>query len=213
MTDEVAAADDVEEVDAADEVEAGDDPGRPRRSAALVLAISLAVVFAVLAAVAGVIAAGGSDGDPQAEDVREAAGAFATAFVTYDHTDPDAHRDQVLGLATGSFAGEYEDAFDQGLRQLITESEAVSEGFVKDVYVSEVDEAQAQAIVVVDIQHDGAGGPRTLYDVYFRLTFVQVDGAWKVDEVTDLNFDAGTTGETGTATTTTAPGSSSTSVP
>lgn len=179
----------------------------PRRSAALVLAVTLAALFGIAAAVFGVLAAQGGGTDGRLEDVRRRAGEFGEALVTYDYRDPDAHRSAVLALSTGSFRQEYEDAFDQGLAQIITDVEATSTGFVKDVYVSELDDEQAQAIVVVDIEHSGSGGPRTLYDVYFRLTFVAVDGSWKVDQVTDLNFDAGS------STPTTAPASATTSIP
>lgn len=178
------------------------------RSAALILATTLAVVFGVAAAVLGVLAADRDGTDPRLEEVRRTAGRFAEALVTYDYRDPDAHRAAVLALSTGSFRDEYEDAFDDGLALVIDEVQATSTGFVKDIYVSELDEERAQAIVVVDIDHDGTGGPRTLLDVYFRVTFVEVDGAWKVDQVTDLNFDAGATPAS-----TTVPGSSTTSVP
>jgi len=160
-----------------------------------VLAVSLAVVFAVLATVLAVLLVDrGDDEGAEAADVRRAAGQFAEALVTYDHRDPEAHRDAVLGLATGSFRDEYEDAFEQGLAQIISEVEAVSRGFVKDVFVSEIDEERASAVVVVDVEHDGAAGPRTLYDIYFRLTFVEAGGEWKVDQVIDLNFGAGPAG-------------------
>lgn len=186
-----------------------------RRSAALVLATSLAVVFAIAAVVLAVISAGGGERDDRLEDVRRTAGQFGEALVTYDHEDPEAHRSAVLALSTGAFRQEYEDAFDQGLSQIITEVEATSAGFVKDVYVSELDAEQAQAIVVVDIEHSGSGGPQTLYDVYFRLTFVEVDSAWKVDQVTDLNFDAGVAPPDGsdTTTSTVVPPSTAPSVP
>lgn len=176
-------------------------PPEPARRA-LVVAVSLAVVFAVAAAVLAVLLARGSE-DDEAEALRTTAGRFGEALVTYDYHDPEAHRDEVLGFATGSFREEYEDAFDQGLGKIITEVEAVSTGFVKDVYLSEVDDDQAQAIVVVDIEHEGTGGANTLYDVYFRLTLVKVDGSWKVDQVTDLNFDGGGSSAGAGATTTT----------
>jgi hypothetical protein len=163
-------------------------PDRPRT--ALVLSVTLAVVFAVLAGVLAVLLAN-DGGDDEVEDLRETAGRFGEALVTYDYRDPEAHRDTVLGLATGSFREEYQDAFDQGLGEVITQVEAVSIGHVKDIYLSAIDAEQAQAIVVVDIEHEGTGGRNDLYDVYFRLTMVEVGGEWKVDQVTDLNFDAG----------------------
>lgn len=161
-------------------------PGRP----ALVLAWSLAAALAILAVVLGLLLVGDDASDGAAGDLRQTAGQFGEALVTYDYRDPDAHRDAVLSFSTGSFREEYEDAFDQGLSQIITEVEAVSTGFVKEVYLSEIDDGQASAVVVVDIEHDGTAGPRTIYDVYFRLTMVRIDDEWRVDQVTDLSFGA-----------------------
>lgn len=169
-----------------------------RRSTVLVLAVSLAVLFGIVAAVLGVVAVsnGGGDGTPLAS-LRRAAGTAAEAFFTYDYENPEAHKERMLELSTGSFRSEYEDAFDEGLGELITRVKATSEGFVKDVYVSEIDEERAQAVVVSDVTRNGVGGPRTVADVYILLSFVRVDGEWRVDDLTDLNFDevgAGTGG-------------------
>ena len=192
-------------------------PTAPRRDAVFVVAVSLAVVFGLAALVLSLLTVTDAfgDGDERLESAREAAGRFGEALVTYDFRDPEAHREAVLALSTGSFRQEYEDAFDQGLAQIITEVEATSTGFVKDIYVSELGEDDAQAIVVVDIEHTGAGGPRTLFDVYFRLTFIEVDGEWKVDQVTDLNFDTGSapTDPDGGTTSTTVPDAATTSIP
>lgn len=179
-----------------------------RRARGLVVAVSLAVLFAVVAAVLAVLLAGDDD-DGRLEDLRATAGRFGEALVTYDYHDPAAHRDAVLGFATGSFREDYEAAFDRGLGQIITEVKATSRGYVKDIYLSAVDEERAQAIVVVDIEHEGTSGPNTLYDVYFRLTLVDIGGQWKVDQVTDLNFDSGgaspVTTDTDASTTTSVP--------
>ena len=185
-----------------------DDTGTGRRSPAFILVTSLAVALAVGVAVLLVLLAGDDEGSDRLDAVREAAGTFGEALVTYDYHDPEAHRDAVLALSTGSFSEEYEDAFDAGLSEVITEVEAVSTGVAKDIYVSELGDADAQAIVVLDVDVDGVAGPRTQRDLYVRLTFVEVDGKWKVDQVTDLNFDPGA----GTSTTGTAPESTTTSI-
>lgn len=173
------------------------------RSPVLVLAISLAVVFAIAAMALGILAARDGGDDGRVASLRRAAGEVGQALLTYDYNDPEAHKERVLALATGSFRSEYGDAFDHGLGELITKVQAKSEGFVKDVYVSEIDDERAEAIVVSDVTRDGAGGERTLYDIYILLTFVDVDGTWKVDQVTDLNF--ATEGADPGATTTSAP--------
>jgi Mce-associated membrane protein len=189
-----------------------DEPSAERagggRSAALILVTSLAVALAVSVAVLAVLLAGDDDGPDRVDEVRRAAGTFGEALLTYDHRDPEAHRDQVLSLSTGSFREEYEDAFDEGLGPVISGAEAVSRGVAKDVYVSELGEADAQAIVVLDVDVTGIAGPRTLRDFYVRLTFVEVQGEWKVDQVTDLNFDPGAA----STPTTGAPDSTTTSI-
>lgn len=189
--------------------------GRRPGRAGLVLAWTAVALLGVLALVLGVLLVNAEGSDDAEADLRRTAGQFGEALVTYDHRDPDAHRDTVLGYATGSFREEYEDAFDQGLSQIITEVEAVSSGFVKDVYLTEVDRGQASAVVVVDIEHDGTAGPRTIYDIYFRLTMVLVEDEWKVDQVTDLSFGSGPAAGPDAApdVTTDTTGSTTTSVP
>ena len=186
-------------------------PAVPGRSPALVLAISLAVVFAIAAAVLGVVASrSGDDESGRVKDLRKTAGEVGEALLTYDYKDPKAHEERLLALATGSFRSEYQDFLDQGgLTDLIKNLKAEAQGFVKDVYVSQVDEERAEVIVRLDVTRNGTGGPRTLYDIYELLSFVRVDGRWKVDQVTDLNF--ATSGLDGTSTGSTT--STSTPVP
>lgn len=180
--------------------------GTPRSGrGALVAAVVAAVAFAAAAAVLGILVASEDD---RAEDLRRAAGEFAEVLVTYDHADPDAHRRSIVERATASFAAEYGSAFDEGLGQLITELQASSQGLVKDVYVTEVQRGQALAIAVLDVETDGTTGPRRLFDVYVRLTMIELDGDWLVDDVTDLSFGGGPgplPDVTGTTTPTTAP--------
>jgi len=190
---------------------ASDEPGPTpprRRSPGLLAAIVAAVVFGLIAAVLAVLLA--QDDDPSAT-VRATAGAFGEILVTYDHQDPEAHRAAVVERSTASFASEYEAAFEQGLGQLIVDLEASSQGFLKDVYVTEVDRGQALAIVVLDVESDGTAGPRRLFDVYVRLTMIEVDGEWLVDDVTDLSFGGEAGGGGGVTSDTTT--STSTSVP
>ena len=199
------------EVDGEDVEGSEVDGAEGHRSPALVLAVTLAVVLGVVAVVLGLLLASDDDGDSRVASLRRAAGTVGEALLTYDYEDPEAHRDAVLALATGSFRSEYEDAFEQGLGELITEVQATSEGFVKEVYLSEIDEERAEAIVVTDVTRDGPGGPRTLFDIYVLLTFVEVDGEWKVDQVTDLNFE--TEGATGGSAADGAGSTTSSSVP
>lgn len=190
---------------------------RPARGTGFVLAVSLAVLFAVAACVLAVLLAASGDDDGELDDLRETAGRFGETLVSYSFTDPEAHRDAIVAMSTPAFQDEYERAFQQGLSDLITEMEAESRGYVRDVYLSSVESNQAQAIVVVDVENDGKAGTNRLFDVYFRLTMIQADGEWLIDDVTDLNFATGGSSPGG-STTTTAPDpdpteTTSTSVP
>ncbi len=184
--------------------EPGQEPPATGR-AALVLAISIAVILAIASVSLGVVAAHRSNGQSNENALRKAASEVGTALLSYDYHNPDAHKTAVLALATGSFRTQYQDAFDQGLRQLITKVKAVSVGTVKDIYVSQIDSNGAQAIVVADVTTKGVSGTHSLADVYILLTFVHVNGDWKVDDVTDLNFSQAdqALGSTGASTTTT----------
>jgi hypothetical protein len=194
--------------DAAEEERAPAGAG-PTRPPALVLAVSLAVLFGVLAAVFAILAVSGDDGEGgRVGDLRRTAGEMAEAFFTWDYQDLDAHRDRVLALATGSFRSSYDEEFDGSLRELITTTESTSQAFVNDVYVSEIDEERAEAVVVVDLEQTGTGGPRTTPDIYLLITFVEVDGDWKVDDVTDpfpIRSAPDGAGGPGSSSTTTAP--------
>ena len=179
----------VEDAESADHDEA-DVALAARGSPGYVLAVVLCVVFGLAAIVLAVVAAGAGDdgesGDRQA--VRRVAGQFGEALLTYDHRDLAGHRERVLVTATTSFADEYEEAFSESLSALIEETKASSTATVKDIFLSELDEGTAEAILVADLRLTGAGGPRTVSDVYFKLELVRIDGEWKVDDVVSPNF-------------------------
>lgn len=179
------------------------------------LAAGLAVLFAVVVAVLTVVLVTQDKDEDDLDELRQAAGRFGEVLVTYDYHDPEAHKDAVLELASGSFRQDYEDAFDQGLGQIITQVQAVSRGTVNDVFLSSVDGGQAQAVVSLDVEVSGTSGQRTLLDQYVLLTLIRLEDGWKVDQVTDLSFPttgSGTPPAT-TETTTTTAASSTTSVP
>lgn len=217
MTDDATDATD----QAAEDEATGDEPGpteapdpAPARPPALVLAISLAVVFGLAAAVLGVVAAAsrGDGGEPKGlADLRRAAGVAAEAFLTYDYQHLDEHEARLLRLSTGSFRRDYDESFEEGLGAFIVEVQASSRGFVKDVYVSTIEESRAEAIIRSDITVTGVRGDRVIPDIYMLLSFVRVDGRWLVDGVSDLKLDVvppgagGSADGEGTTTSTSAP--------
>ena len=161
----------------------------PRRSRLLLVAcIGLFVLSLVLGILSAVLGSRLDDEVTRRDDVEEVAGRFATALLTYDHAKLDETRDAVLALSTGKFRKEYEQAFAGGLEVLITETKATSEGTVTDVYVSDVEEDTASAIVVANVRVSGTAGDRRTAASYIQLELVRVSGAWRVDGVTNLNF-------------------------
>jgi hypothetical protein len=124
------------------------------------------------------------------DDVQAVAARMATALLTYDYRDLDASKERVLADATGRFKKEYEQAFTTSLAVLIKETKAQSKATVTDLFVSDVAEGAAGALVVVSSERKGVGGSVPAATSYIQLDLVKVNGAWKVDNVTNLNFTA-----------------------
>ena len=176
------------------------DPGGPspasRRARGLLIAcIALFVLSVGLGILTAVLASKLDREVATRDDVEETAGRFATALLTYHHEDLERSKQAVLDLSTGKFRREYEQAFNGGLDVLITETKATSEGTVTDVFVSDVEEDTATAIVVADVRVTGTAGERRGASSYIQLELVRVAGRWRVDGVTNLNF-----GQNGTPT-------------
>ena len=224
MTAPAEPTDSVDEpVDDAAEIEVVDDDAAdtPEPAAAARtpsrLPIALAVIFGLLAvvlfAVAGQLknqrddardAESGITGDRA--EVAAVSGQFGEAILSYDYTDIEGSQQRVLDLSTGQFQREYETGFE-GFAELIEKTEARSVATVTGVFVGDVAEGRAEAIAVVDAEVTGTGGSRQVADSYIRLDLVEVQGAWKVDGVTSLNFTASTSDAAvpGASTTTTTP--------
>lgn len=162
-------------------------PGRqvpPLLWAALALLGVLALTTSLLAADAT------ADRNRERRDrqaVEEVAGRLATALSTYDYRDFEATKRRVLMLSTGAFASEYERAVG-ALSSLIDQTKATSEATAVDVFVGDLGEGKASAIVVLEIRASGVGGPRVSVDNYVDLSLVRVDGEWRVDGVRNLNL-------------------------
>lgn len=162
-------------------------PGRRPRG----LVIACAALFAlsvVLGILTAVLASKLDREVATRDDVEETAGRFATALLTYHFEDLERSKQAVLELSTGNFRREYEQAFSGGLEVLITETQAASEGTVTDIFVGDVEDDTAAAIVVADVRVTGTAGERRSASSYIQLDLVRVAGRWRVDGVTNLNF-------------------------
>lgn len=151
---------------------------------AFVIAVLVAVALGVLAVYA-LASGGGREAGDDHQDVRLAAGRFAERFLTFQHDELDAWKQDVLSLTTSGFAEEVEEV-ESGLRTLIAESELDAVTQVTDVFVGEVDRGAVEAVVVYDRELRGGGPVRTESDRYLQVAMVRIDGEWLVDNVVDL---------------------------
>jgi Mce-associated membrane protein len=160
-----------------------------RRSRAWIAAAALMLVVATFL---GVLAAGTrAELDRERDErqqVEQVAARFATAFVTYDYRNLDASLTRIKRDASARFGGEYERLFRTSVRTLIQETRARSAGTVTDVFLGSIDDETASALIVVNVEREGAGGRLPVAGTYFQLDLVEQNGRWKVDNVTSINF-------------------------
>jgi Mce-associated membrane protein len=163
-------------------------PASERRTVpagAFVIAVLVAGALAILAVFALASGDGGSGGGGEDQEVRLAAGRFAERFLTFEHDELDAWKDDVLALSTGGFAEEVEEV-ESGLRTLIAESELDAVTQVTDIFVGEVDRGGVEVVVVYDRELRGGEQGRTESDRYLQLAMIRIDGEWLVDNVLDI---------------------------
>ncbi|MDQ1396096.1 MAG: Mce-associated rane protein, partial [Acidimicrobiaceae bacterium] len=108
----------------------------------LVLVAVLVVIAVVATTLAGVFYGRYRDDRAQRREVVNVSSAMVTALTTYDYTNLDASRKQVLALATGRFKQEY-DKGSEPLRLVLTQTQARSTGTVRKVYVGDVADGSA----------------------------------------------------------------------
>ncbi|WP_170247475.1 hypothetical protein, partial [Nonomuraea zeae] len=119
-------------------------------------------------------------------EVSGAAGAFSKALLSYDYQNLQATRSALAAQATGDFLGTYDAAFGGAMAQVIVKLKATSQATVREVYLADVDEATAHAIVVVDQQVNTSEAIRSVKDSHLKISLVKEKGAWKVHDVTVL---------------------------
>lgn len=135
-------------------------------------------------------------------EIRRVAAAMGSALQTYDYRKIAETKRNVLNLATGSFKRDYQD-FPGELGEVIRSEQLISSVREIEVYLSEVGEAEATAIVVADtLVRSRASQPRGLVS-YIQLDLVRAGGQWRVSGLTSLNLGQPTPGAEPAATTTT----------
>lgn len=118
--------------------------------------------------------------------VRERAGQFGVALLSYRHNDLKAAREKVMSMASADFAKTYDVAFTGGLEGVITQLKADATATVSDVYVSELSDTTAKAIVVLDSEVRSSAGTRRVVGSYLEMDLVLQKGEWMITDVSSI---------------------------
>jgi Mce-associated membrane protein len=123
----------------------------------------------------------------QERAVREVAGHFSLALVTFNYKTIDADLARITRDATGSFKGQLAKALggEVGVfREALVKAEAQSTGRVWGTVVVSIGPHQAKALAFADqtIRNKDAPEPRTV-SRRIELTLVRTSAGWKVDNV------------------------------
>ncbi|MEW1841404.1 hypothetical protein AB0392_25980 [Nonomuraea angiospora] len=119
-------------------------------------------------------------------EVSGAASAFSKALLSYDYQNLQSTRSTLSAQATGDFLATYDAAFGGAMAQVIVKLKATSQATVREVYLADVDEATAHAIVVVDQQVNTSEAIRSVKDSHLKISLVKEKGTWKIHDVTVL---------------------------
>jgi hypothetical protein len=178
-------------LEAAAEAEPGsEEPGRAAKSRRWVpwaVAAFLAVACLVSLLVAASAQSDARSERADREAAFEAASRLTTAMLTYDYRDFDATKERVFALSTGVFRQQFEEGAGS-VAESARLAQGTSEGIVRDVFLSELDDGRARAVVHFDIRGTGIGGTRLQVGNFIDLSLVKVEGRWLVDGVQYLNF-------------------------
>lgn len=196
-----------DQMDGPSEQEAEGPVGPPRWL--LVALVAWGLVMSVIAGWSFLRADGLADERDDRRAAASVAGEFASATMSYDHRDLDGSLAAVTDLATTEYAETYQNAFFEELQPVVDELRARGRVHVRDVYVSDVSDGTATAVVSFDAVIRSTIGTRRLAGSYVRVDLVEEGGTWKADDLTFLATTQegldGPTGAAGATTPTTAP--------
>ncbi|MEV0993972.1 hypothetical protein [Nonomuraea sp. NPDC050202] len=175
----------------------GEPPSRGRRftrakvvgalAAMLVTAITATAVLQWISAAQAEDARAGLESERALRlEVSGAASAFSRALLSYDYQNLQSTRSTLAAQATGDFLTTYDAAFGGAMTQVIVKLKATSQATVREVYLADVDEATAHAIVVVDQQVNTSEAIRSVKDSHLKISLVKEKGTWKIHDVTVL---------------------------
>ncbi len=179
----------------------------------LVMALLLALVATIGVTMAQVGRAQDAEGElADRDDVAAAASVFGEVYLSYDFDDPDRSGDRVLELVSAAFAEDFESTRAPRIEELFSNLGTTTDATTTQVFVGDVGERTASALVVVDVvARSDASGTQELTDLTFVLELVRDGSRWLVDNVVpapqpDLSGDGVEDPPVSSSSTTTTPG-------
>ena len=166
-------------------------PERPGASRATFRLVAIAAaVFAVLCVVLAVLyVAGGPSKNGESADrttISTTAARVAEAITAVDGTGGGPSAATVQQLGTAPVVSQYNEIAD-AIRKVMASLKLTSiRGTVKEVYVGDIDNGEAQVIIRLDLVYVG-DNTRVIPDQYLEMSLAKLDGQWKVDNVQVLN--------------------------
>jgi hypothetical protein len=150
------------------------------------------------------------DEQTAAATVKTTAAQVTEALARWDAGTNQEQRTTLDRLANGVIVTQYDGAkagLDKALPVFGIQS---VQARVKEVYLGEVSNGEAQVVVIFDLVVAGKN-PAVIPNRYFRVHLSQIDGTWKVDNAEDVNASLAALGSSGgttgsTTSTTTPPG-------
>jgi hypothetical protein len=178
------AASDRAEMTASGEADERSPARRRLRLVAMIIVVGALVVAVGLAITQARRASDAQDELDRVRHVRARAAAFGAAYLTYDAADVGASSERLLELATEEFGADFEESRTPGIEALFDQIGTSTEATTTDVFVSDISDDEARALVVVDVVASSTETPdQRLVDLTFVLDLVLEDGEWKVDTV------------------------------
>lgn len=172
--------------DAREQVETRTKPGRRRRwPTVVIIALVVSTGVAAFAAVTERGRANDADSELDARDeARLVAASFAEAYLSYDYTDVEASQARIAEFASEAWLEDFEATRLREVDELFANIESTTVAETTAVYLGDVSEAAAVALVVVDVEAASAAtGDQTLTDLTFLVDLIRVDDQWRVDQV------------------------------
>lgn len=165
-------------------------PSTPRSTNAPVLvAVGAAVLFGLVALALVIVVVrdrNKSDTNADRTEISTTAARVAEAITAVDASGNGVLASTVDQLGTAPVVEQYKEISGTIRKELGTFKLTSIKGTVKEVYVGNIESAEARVIIRLDLVFVG-DNTRVVPDQYLDMTLAKLDGTWKVDNVRVLN--------------------------